>query len=168
MTPRVGGPWFLALFGRDTLVTSLMAGLLGPSHLEGALEALGALQARERDDFRDAQPGKSAHELRQSELARFGLVPHTPYYGTHDAPALFVLALWNAFRWTGDRTLVSRHLPAARAALRRCREFGDEDGDGLLEYRTASPKGYRNQAWKDAEDAIPHEDGGTRSTPSRS
>jgi glycogen debranching enzyme len=154
-----GAPWFMALFGRDTLVTSLMTGLIGERFAVEALAALGPLQARERDDDRDAQPGKIAHELREGELARFRLVPHTPYYGTHDAPALFVLALWSAFRWTGDRELLERHLPQASAALRWCRNMGDQDEDGLLEYRTTSARGYRNQGWKDAEDAILHEDG---------
>jgi glycogen debranching enzyme len=154
-----GAPWFLALFGRDTLITSLMAGLLGRWPVEGALSSLGGHQARRHDDFRDAQPGKIAHELRHGELARFGAIPHTPYYGTHDAPALYVLALWNAFRWTGDDGLLRRHLPAAEAALGWCDQLGDQDGDGLLEYRTRSEKGYRNQGWKDAGDGIPHEDG---------
>ncbi len=154
-----GAPWFLALFGRDTLVTSLMAGLLGPASIEGALAALASSQARADDPFRDAEPGKIAHELRRGELARFHAIPHTPYYGTHDAPALFVLALFHAFRWTGRDELLRIHLPAAEAALRWCDERGDEDGDGLLEYRTRSREGYRNQGWKDAGDAIPHEDG---------
>jgi glycogen debranching enzyme len=154
-----GAPWFLALFGRDTLVTSLMAGLIGTWHVEGALAALASTQARADDAYRDAQPGKIAHELRRGELAHFHAIPHTPYYGTHDAPALFVLALWNAYRWTGDRELVREHLAAADSALRWCDERGDEDGDGLLEYRTRSRQGYRHQGWKDAEDAIPHEDG---------
>lgn len=157
--PAAGAPWFMALFGRDALVTSLMTGLLGSQSGRGALAALGHTQARERDDFRDAMPGKIAHELRRGELAHFHWIPHTPYYGTHDAPSLYVLALWNAYRWTGDRELLERHLPAAEAALQWCVEFGDEDGDGLLEYRTRSPKGYRNQGWKDSGDAIPHEDG---------
>jgi glycogen debranching enzyme len=154
-----GAPWFMALFGRDTLVTSLMAGVLGPWPVDGALSALGRHQSRVRDDFRDAQPGKIAHELRRGELARFGVVPHTPYYGSHDAPALYVLALWNAFRWTGDGDLLRRHLPAAEAALGWCDELGDADRDGFLEYRTRSKKGYWNQGWKDAGDAILYEDG---------
>ncbi|HET9887533.1 MAG TPA: glycogen debranching N-terminal domain-containing protein, partial [bacterium] len=154
-----GAPWFMALFGRDTLVTSLMTGLLGSRPGRGALAALGETQARQADDFRDAQPGKIAHELRRGELAHFHRIPHTPYFGSHDAPTLYVLALWNAFRWTGDRELLEQHLPAAEAALEWCEKLGDEDGDGLLEYRTRSSKGYRNQGWKDAGDAIPHEDG---------
>jgi glycogen debranching enzyme len=154
-----GAPWFLALFGRDVLVTSLMTGLLGARQMRGALLATAKTQARATDDARDAGPGKLAHELRVGELAHFHAIPHTPYYGTHDAPALFVLALWNAFRWTGDRSLLERFVPTAHAALDWCQQLGDEDGDGLLEYRTRSNDGYRNQSWKDAHDAIPHEDG---------
>lgn len=154
-----GAPWFLTLFGRDTLVTSLMAGLLGSWHMRGALSALSRLQARERDDSRDAQPGKLPHEIRFGELAHFHDIPHTPYYGTHDAPALYALALWNAFRWTGDRELLRRYLPTARAALQWCQTDGDPDHDGLLEYITHSKGGYLNQGWKDAGDAIPHIDG---------
>lgn len=154
-----GAPWFLALFGRDTLVTALMTGLAGSSAALGALEALGRLQAHTRDDFRDAEPGKLPHELRHGELARFGTVPHSPYYGTHDAPALYVLTLWNAFRFTGDRSLLSRHLTRARAAMKWCETDGDPDGDGLLEYQTHSPQGYENQGWKDAGDAVPYPNG---------
>jgi glycogen debranching enzyme len=154
-----GAPWFLSLFGRDTLVTALMAGLIGSWPARGALQALGALQARSRDDFRDAEPGKLPHELRHGELARFGSVPHSPYFGTHDAPALYVITLGEAYRATGDRALLEAHLPAALEAMRWCEEQGDCDGDGLLEYRTASSQGYANQGWKDAGDAIPHLDG---------
>jgi glycogen debranching enzyme len=154
-----GAPWFLALFGRDTLVTALMGGLLGSWHTRGALSALARLQAQTRDDFRDAEPGKLPHELRRGEHAHFGIVPHSPYYGTHDAPALYVLALWHAWRWTGDRSLLDAFLPTALEAMRWCEGGGDPDHDGLLEYQTRSPRGYLNQGWKDAGDAIPHEDG---------
>jgi glycogen debranching enzyme len=160
-----GAPWFLTLFGRDPLVTSLMTGLLGTRTAVGAMAALAALQATERDDFRDAEPGKLPHERRQGELARFGEIPHTPYYGTHDAPALFVLTLWHAWRWSGETALLERFLPAARRCLAWCVEAGDRDGDGLLEYGTRSPRGYYNQAWKDAGDAILHADGARCSLP---
>jgi glycogen debranching enzyme len=86
-------------------------------------------------------------------------MPHSPYYGTHDAPALYCLALWQAWRWSGDRGPLERHLPAAEAALSWCDAYGDLDGDGLLEYQTRSSKGYRNQGWKDAGDAIVHAEG---------
>jgi glycogen debranching enzyme len=154
-----GVPWFYTLFGRDSLLPALMAGLAGNWPARGALAALGGLQARERDDWRDAEPGKLPHELRRGELAHRGVVPHTPYYGTHDTPALYCLALWNAWRWTGDRRLLDAHLETARAGLRWCDESGDRDGDGLLEYATRSRRGYYNQSWKDAGDAIVHADG---------
>jgi glycogen debranching enzyme len=149
-----GVPWFLTLFGRDTLVASLMTGLLGSATTRSTLAALTALQATETDDWRDAEPGKLPHEVRRGELAQRGLIPHTPYYGTHDAPALYCLALWNAWRWTGDRQLLDEHFDTAHAALRWCDEYGDRDGDGLLEYGTRSRDGYYNQGWKDAGDAI--------------
>jgi hypothetical protein len=152
-----GAPWFMTLFGRDALTTSLMAPLIGSWHGRAALDALGRLQATERDDFRDAMPGKIVHEMRRGELASFCDIPHAPYYGTHDAPALYVLALANLWRWTGDRELLQTHLGHAEAALAWCEREGDLDGDGLLEYQTRSKKGYYNQGWKDAGDAIVRE-----------
>jgi glycogen debranching enzyme len=154
-----GAPWFLALFGRDPLVAALMASIDGVWSSEGALAAVGRYQATERDDFRDAEPGKLPHELREDEYTLHGVLPFSPYYGTHDAPALYCLGLWNAWRWSGDEGLLRRHFDTARKALHWCETFGDRDGDGLLEYGTRSPVGYRNQSWKDAGDAVVHADG---------
>lgn len=154
-----GVPWFLALFGRDTLISGLMAGLDGVWPALGALAALASLQATGRDDWRDAEPGKMPHEVRHGELATRGEIPHAAYYGAHDVPALYCLAVWHAWRWTGDRRVLTDYLHAARAALRWCEELGGRDGDGLLEYATRSRQGYYNQSWKDSGDAIVHEDG---------
>lgn len=155
-----GIPWFLTLFGRDSLVPALMAGLDGAWSAKAALSALSSLQATKQDDWRDAEPGKLPHECRRGELASRNRIPFAPaYYGTHDAPALYCLALWHTWRWTGDEQLLKTHIETARAAMRWCDERGDRDGDGLLEYATRSPKGYRNQSWKDAEDAVVHADG---------
>jgi glycogen debranching enzyme len=149
-----GVPWFLCMFGRDTLVSALMSGLLGSWLACGALAVLAPLQATDRDDWRDAEPGKLPHELRRGELAFRKLIPHTPYYGTHDAPALFCMTLWNAWRWTGDDSLLEAHMATAQRALTWCDELGDRDGDGLQEYATRSRLGYYNQSWKDSGDAI--------------
>jgi glycogen debranching enzyme len=149
-----GVPWYMCLFGRDTLLSALMAGVLGAWPARGALSALGQLQATARDDWRDAEPGKLPHELRRGELAFRNVIPHTPYFGTHDAPALYCLTLWNAWRWTGDDSLLDAHLDTAARALQWCDELGDRDGDGLQEYATRSRLGYYNQSWKDAGDAI--------------
>jgi glycogen debranching enzyme len=166
-TPYVvaGAPWFYTLFGRDSLLPALMAGIAGSGPARGALSALGALQATERDDWRDAEPGKLPHEVRRGELAHLDEVPHRCYYGAHDVPSLYCLTLWNAWRWTGDRGLLDAHLATAEAALRWCDELGDRDGDGLQEYATRSRRGYRNQGWKDAGDAIVDEDGALAETP---
>jgi glycogen debranching enzyme len=160
-----GVPWFLTLFGRDTLISALMAGLDGAWSAQGALAALGERQATERDDWRDAEPGKLPHEVRRGELSVRNIVPHSAYYGAHDVPALYCLTLWHAWRWTGDRQFLERHFPAAQAALTWCEELGDRDGDGFLEYGTRSSKGYYNQSWKDAGDAIVNEDGSLAELP---
>ncbi len=155
-----GVPWFLTLFGRDPLMAALLSGLDGAWSAEGALAALRRLQARGRDDWRDAESGKLLHECRRGELARRNRIPFAPaYYGTHDAPALYCLTLWHAWRWTGDVKLLEAHLETAKAALRWCDDLGDRDGDGLLEYATRSSRGYYNQSWKDAGDAVVHANG---------
>jgi len=148
--PAAGLPWFMALFGRDSIITSYQALPFQPRLALTTLEALAELQATGFDDFRDAEPGKILHELRCGELARMGEVPHTPYYGTHDATPLFLILIDEYERWTGDLDLVRRLEPAARAALRWVQYFGDPDGDGYLEFRSRSPKGLVNQGWKDS------------------
>jgi glycogen debranching enzyme len=157
--PAAGLPWFVALFGRDTLIVSLQAMIVYPEFAGGALEILGQLQADARDDYRDAEPGKILHELRYGELAHFKLIPHTPYYGTADATPLYLVALHAAWRATGDRALIERHLPAAAACLAWIDEYGDRDGDGFQEYQTRSAAGYENMAWKDSGDAVMYPDG---------
>src|SRR5216683_5774641 len=157
--PAAGLPWFVALFGRDTLIVSLQAMIVYPEFAGGALEVLGRLQATERDDYRDAEPGKILHELRYGELAHFKLIPHTPYYGTADATPLYLVALHAAWRATGDRALIERHLPNAEACLTWIDKYGDRDGDGFQEYQTRSAAGYENMAWKDSGDAVMHADG---------
>src|SRR4029077_10692857 len=99
--PAAGLPWFVGLFGRDTLIVSLQTMIAYPELAVGTLEVLGRYQAKKRDDYRDAEPGKILHELRQGELAHFKLIPHTPYYGTADATPLYLVALHAAWRATG-------------------------------------------------------------------
>jgi glycogen debranching enzyme len=157
--PAAGLPWFVALFGRDTLIVSLQTMIIYPEFAAGALDVLGRLQATERDDYRDAEPGKILHELRYGELAHFKLIPHTPYYGTADATPLYLVALHAAWRATGDRTLIDRHLANAEASLTWIDEYGDRDGDGFQEYQTRSTAGYENMAWKDSGDSVMYPDG---------
>src|SRR5262249_2249568 len=157
--PAAGVPWFVTLFGRDSLIAAMQNMLVNPGFARGALNALAQLQAREMDDWRDAEPGKIPHEIRAGELAHFHRIPHTPYYGTADATPLYLIALHEAWRWSGDESL----LRAGRDVALRCLEwidrYGDIDGDGFQEYRTRSPKGYENMGWKDSGDAVVYPDG---------
>lgn len=154
-----GVPWFLSLFGRDSIIASLQYQLMDPEFSRGVLDRLGTLQANRMDDYRDAEPGKIAHELRHGELAFFGKIPHTPYYGTADATPLYLVLLHSAWRRTGDDDLLARHLATAERCLHWIDHYGDRDGDGFQEYQTRSSAGYENQGWKDAGDAILYPDG---------
>jgi glycogen debranching enzyme len=157
--PAAGLPWFVALFGRDSLLVSLQNILIYPQFARGALEILGELQAKEDDPYRDAEPGKILHELRYGELAHFKLIPHTPYYGAADATPLYLITLHAAWRATGDQELLEQHLPAAEGCLAWIDKYGDRDGDGFQEYQTRSSAGYENMAWKDSGDAVVYPDG---------
>src|SRR5436190_88532 len=157
--PAGGIPWYLALFGRDSLITSYAALPFQPRLAAGALEALAAHQATAYDDFRDAEPGKILHELRRGKLVALGVDPHGPYYGTHDATQLFLIVLDEYERWTGDAELVRQLEPAARAALGWIEGSGDLDGDGYLEYERRSPQGLQNHCWKDSDGSIVFADG---------
>jgi glycogen debranching enzyme len=157
--PAAGLPWFMALFGRDSLITAYMALPFQPHLAQTTLEAMAGLQATERDDFRDADPGKILHEVRRGWLATSGEFPHSAYYGSHDATPLFLVLLDEYHRWTGDDEFVRGLESQARAAIAWIEGPGDPDGDGFLEYKTRSTKGLRNQGWKDSWNAILFADG---------
>jgi glycogen debranching enzyme len=159
VVPAAGVPWYVTVFGRDTLIVSMQAIGGYPEFAEGALRRLSALQATEDDPIRDMEPGKILHEIRHGELAVTGLLPYTPYYGTHDATSLFVSVVSYLFHWRGDLEAVRRYLPNVDAALGWIDKSGDRDRDGFQEYATRSPHGYVNQGWKDADDAVPNRNG---------
>jgi glycogen debranching enzyme len=157
--PAAGVPWYLAIFGRDAIITSLQTLPIAPRYATGTLRTLAAYQATLSDAYRDAEPGKMPHEIRFGSLAQSDAVPHSRYYGTVDATPLWLILLAAAHRWIDDRALIEELLPAARRALRWIEEFGDSDGDGFVEYQTRSSKGLVNQGWKDSWDGIRFADG---------
>jgi glycogen debranching enzyme len=157
--PAAGLPWFVAPFGRDSLIVSLQNMLIYPDFARGTLDILGSLQAKEEDEYRDAEPGKILHEIRYGELAHFKLIPHTPYYGTADATPLYLITLHAAWRATGDKALLERHLETAEGCLSWIDNYGDRDGDGFQEYQTHSSAGYENMGWKDSGDSVVYPDG---------
>jgi glycogen debranching enzyme len=158
--PAAGLPWFMALFGRDSLITSFQALPYLPGLAATTLRVLAARQAKVRDDFHEQEPGKILHELRFGELTARGERPHSPYFGTADATPLFLVLLDEYHRWSGDDELVRILEPNARAALAWMEESGDADGDGYVEYARRNPAtGLVNQCWKDSWDAIQFADG---------
>jgi glycogen debranching enzyme len=158
--PAAGLPWFMALFGRDSLITSFQALPYLPDLAATTLRVLAARQAKERDDFHEQEPGKILHELRYGELTSRGLRPHSPYFGTADATPLFLVLLDEYHRWSGDDSLVRELEGNARAALSWIHDSGDLDGDGYVEYQCRNPTtGLVNQCWKDSWDSMQFADG---------
>jgi glycogen debranching enzyme len=158
--PAAGAPWFMALFGRDALLTSYLALPYLPGLARGTLISLADRQAHDTDDFRDADPGKILHELRHGEAARSGAAPQSPYYGSADSTALFLILLAEYRRWTGDDDLVRQLERPARDALAWLDRFADSNGDGYVDYRTRNPRsGLVNQCWKDSTDGVVRPDG---------
>jgi len=157
--PAAGIPWYVAPFGRDSLLSACESLIVNPEVARGTLLVLAELQARADEAWRDAEPGKILHELRIGELARTGHIPHTPYYGTVDATPLFLMVAGGYYRWTLDLDTMAKLLPAFDAALRWIDEWGDRDGDGFVEYERRAPAGLVNHGWKDSHDSIVHADG---------
>ena len=159
--PGGGLPWFMTVFGRDSLVTAYEAIHVHSELALATLEALAHLQAAEWDSWRDAEPGKMLHELRRGTLAATGRVPHTPYYGSHDSTLLWLILLDEYERWSGDTAFVRKMEPHARAALHWLEGPADMDGDGYVEYRKRSDsnKAVDNHCWKDSSESILFADG---------
>jgi glycogen debranching enzyme len=164
--PAAGLPWFMAIFGRDSLITSLQALPFVPALAATTLRTLALVQGRVFDPFRDEEPGKILHELRLGELTAFEERPHSPYYGSADSTMLFLILLDEYERWSGDRALVASLEREARAAIDWIDRWGDRDADGFVEYeRRNSETGLENQCWKDSWDSITFADGTVATTP---
>lgn len=157
--PAAGLPWFMAIFGRDTIITSYMALPIGPGLARGALYSLAGLQGMEVNDFKDEEPGKILHEIRFGELSVLGETPHRPYYGTADATPLWLILLSEYWRFTGDDETCRELLPGALRALAWIDRYGDRDGDGYVEYETRSSQGLVHQGWKDSSHPVLFTDG---------
>jgi glycogen debranching enzyme len=145
--PAAGMPWFMTVFGRDTLITCLQTLLFGPELAQSALQTLADLQASQDDPSIDAEPGKIVHEVRDGRGAQAWF---PAYYGTLDSTPLYLVLLSEVWRWTDDAGLVRALKEPALRALEWIDKYGDLDGDGFVEYRKRSPKGLDNQSWKDS------------------
>jgi glycogen debranching enzyme len=158
--PAAGLPWFMTMFGRDSIFTSLQALPFTPELAATTLKQLGIRQGTRVDDFLDEDPGRILHEMRYGEMTAFRERPHAPYYGCADATALYVVLLDEYERWTGDRKLVRSLEREARAALNWIDAYADLQGNGYVSYkRRNEDTGLENQCWKDSWDSISYRDG---------
>lgn len=159
--PAAGIPWFVAPFGRDSLIVGLQTLHFFPERAANTLRLLASLQGVKEDPARAEEPGKILHEMRYGEMARLGEIPHTPYYGSIDATPLFLLLFAETVSWGADESLYRELAAHARRAVEWIERYGDLDGDGFVEYRTdAEGTGtIRHQVWKDSWDSLNHADG---------
>ncbi|MFU8851947.1 glycogen debranching N-terminal domain-containing protein [Micromonospora sp. SL1-18] len=158
--PAAGLPWFMTMFGRDSILTCLQALPFAPALSKTTLRILGALQGTRFDDFRDEDPGRILHEMRYGETAAFEEQPHSPYYGSVDATPLFVVLLDEYEKWSGDAALVKELEQECRAALKWVDDYADLVGNGYIWYeRRNTDTGLENQCWKDSWDSISYSDG---------
>ncbi|MGW0802408.1 amylo-alpha-1,6-glucosidase [Nonomuraea sp. NPDC002799] len=152
-----GAPWFMTLFGRDSLLTSWMTLPLDQSLALGTLRRLARLQGTKVDPLSEEEPGKIMHELRfgtQDDESPYG---GQAYYGSVDATPLFVMLLGELRRWGLHTESVEDLLPNADAALRWIEEYGEHDG--FLYYQRKTDRGLINQGWKDSFDGVNFRDG---------
>lgn len=151
-----GAPWFLTLFGRDSLWAARMLLPISTDIAGGTLRVLARRQGQVENAENSEQPGKILHEVRREQP---DLLLPPLYYGTIDATALWIILLHDAWRWGLPENEVRALIPALEKALRWMRDYGDSDGDGLLEYVDTSGRGLSNQGWKDSGDSVQWPDG---------
>jgi len=149
-----GVPWFATLFGRDAAITAIQMLAYEPRVAEQTARLLAFYQARQTNEWRDQQPGKILHSIRVGEMARLGLIPHTPYYGSVDATPLFLILIARHAAWTGDLGLFNDLRNEIELALTWMSDGADSNGDGYIDYVSTSVHGLINQGWKDSGDAI--------------
>jgi len=154
-----GAPWFMTVFGRDSIITSWMALLVDPDLALGVLQTLARFQGKDIDPRSEEQPGRILHEMRFGDAPSLSLGGGSIYYGTADATPLFVMLLGELRRWGLAREVVDELLPNAERALEWIENFGDLDGDGYVEYQRMTDRGLANQGWKDSGDGIRYADG---------
>ncbi len=160
-----GVPWFVTLFGRDSIISAMQTLAYEPGIAEQTLRLLAHYQAADVSEWRDEQPGKILHELRLGELAHLGEIPQTPYYGSIDSTPLWLILLARHAAWTGTLELFRELRDNVERALTWMTEYGDLNGDGYLAYDSTSKKGLINQGWKDSGDGIVNADGSLAKPP---
>lgn len=154
-----GIPWYVALFGRDSLITSRFSLIFNPSVAKESLKILAKYQGKEINPARDEEPGKILHEMRVGELARLGEIPHTPYYGSVDSTPLFIITLYEYYKWTNDKETLCELWPHALRAMAWIDQNLALHPLGYSTYRGMPERGILQQGWKDSHDSVMDEFG---------
>ena len=160
-----GAPWFMTVFGRDSLLTSWMLLPLDPRVARSTLEVLAQDQGRVVDPRTEEEPGRILHEVRSGLTEEPGGEEDTVYYGTVDATPLFVMLAGELLRWGAPETDLTALRRNVDRALRWIDDYGDADGDGFVEYERATDRGLVNQGWKDSFDGITYDSGAIAEAP---
>ena len=160
-----GAPWFMTLFGRDSLLTSWMLLPQDPNLALGTLQTLARLQGTEVNPLSEEEPGRILHEVRSGLDTSLVLGGANVYYGSIDATPLFVMLVGELRRWGVAPRVVETLLPHVDRALEWMMHYGDRDGDGFIEYKRATDKGLVNQGWKDSFDGISRANGAIPAAP---
>ena len=154
-----GAPWFMTVFGRDSLLTAWSALIVDPELALGVLQTLARFQGEDIDVAHEEEPGRILHEMRFGDAPSLSLGGGSIYYGTADATPLFVMLLGELRRWGLGREQVDELMPNADRAMAWIDDFGDVDGDGYVEYHRTTDRGLANQGWKDSWDGVRYADG---------
>ena len=152
-----GIPWYTTLFGRDSIIAARQSLIINSELGKNVLETLARFQGKEENPWRDEEPGKILHEIRFGELARSNKIPHSAYYGTIDATPLWIILLYEYFKWTDDRKTLEKLWKNALDCLSWMENYAMYQG--FASYMQKSEKGLENQSWKDSWDSHMHEDG---------
>ena len=158
VVPYAGIPWYVAPFGRDSIISALQVLPFEPRIAAGTLRFLARHVGEIDDEFTEQEPGRIIHELRRGEMANCREIPFIPYYGSVDAPPLFLMLLAEYWTWTADEALLRELWPTAERVLAWMLRTADRH-DGYLTYQRRSPRGLVNQGWKDSQDAVMHASG---------
>ncbi|MEB3287154.1 MAG: glycogen debranching N-terminal domain-containing protein [Vampirovibrionales bacterium] len=154
-----GIPWYVALFGRDSILSARSCLILKPDLAKTTLKTLAKYQGKKVDEWRDEEPGKILHELRVGELARLDKIPHTPYYGSVDATPLWLILLHDYYLWTRDIETLRQLWPNAMAALAWIDNNLNTSSNGFLSFETKSERGLFQQGWKDSHNSMMYANG---------
>jgi glycogen debranching enzyme len=161
---QAGIPWYMSFFGRDSLILAMQILPFFPELSCKILRAVARLQSHETDQWRNARPGATHHELVEGELADMKWVPHTPYYGSLDSTPLFLKLFVHCADWTADRRMTDELWENVIAAVRYCLwEF--ERGGGWMKYGFDPSQVLSNPIWCDSHDSQRLADGSLATPP---